>query len=156
MMTSSNGNISRVTGHLCGEFSSPVLGEFPAQRPVKRSFNVFFDLRLIKRLSKQSWGWWLETLSCPLWRHYNAPTSQQRDNNSISLLSYVYQSCQYDFWFLLQYVSEKIGGAKGTELDDEFTEMERVSNLDIVDLYYMSLSTSFPHSCLCVLFVCHQ
>ena len=25
----------------------------------------------IKRLSKQSWGWWLETLSCPLWRHYN-------------------------------------------------------------------------------------
>ena len=24
-----------------------------------------------KRLSKQSWGWWLETLSCPLWRHCN-------------------------------------------------------------------------------------
>ena len=45
-----------------------------------------------------------------------------------------YQSCQYDFCFLLQYVSEKIGGAKGTELDDEFTEMERVSNLNIIDL----------------------
>ena len=40
-------------------------------------FDVFFDLRLNKRLSKQSWGWWFETLSCPLWRHCNAiiPTS---------------------------------------------------------------------------------
>ena len=29
----------------------------------------FFDLRLKKQLSKQSWGWWFETLSCQLWRH---------------------------------------------------------------------------------------
>ena len=43
--------------------NSPVSGEFPAQRPVTRSFDVFFDLRLNKRLSKQSWGWWFETLS---------------------------------------------------------------------------------------------
>ena len=69
MMTSSNGNIFRVTGHLCGEFTGP--GEFPAQRPVTRSFDIFFDLRLNKRMSKQSWGWWFETLSCPLWRHCN-------------------------------------------------------------------------------------
>ena len=66
-MTSSNGNIFRVTGHLCGEFP----GEFPAQRPVTWSFDVFFDLRLNKRLSKQWWGWWFETLSHPLWRHRN-------------------------------------------------------------------------------------
>ena len=51
--------------------NSPVPGEFPAQRPVTRSFDVFFDLRLYKRLSKQSWGWWFETLTCPLWRHRN-------------------------------------------------------------------------------------
>ena len=51
--------------------NSPVPGEFTAQRPVTRSFYVFFDLRLNKRLSKQSWGWWFETLSCPLWRHCN-------------------------------------------------------------------------------------
>ena len=51
--------------------NSPVPGEFPAQRPVTRSFDVFFDLHLNKRLSKQSWGWWFETLSCPLWRHCN-------------------------------------------------------------------------------------
>ena len=49
--------------------NSPVPGEFPAQRPVTRSFDVFFDLRLNKRLSKQSWDWWFETLSRPLWRH---------------------------------------------------------------------------------------
>ena len=60
MMTSSNGNIFRVTGPLCGEF--------PTKRPVTRSFDVFFDLRLIKRLSKPR-GWWFETLSRPLWRH---------------------------------------------------------------------------------------
>ena len=34
-------------------------------------FDVFFDLHLNKRLSKQSWGWWFETLSHPLWRHFN-------------------------------------------------------------------------------------
>ena len=36
--------------------NSPVTGEFPAQRPVTRNFDVFFDLRLNKRLSKQSWS----------------------------------------------------------------------------------------------------
>ena len=49
--------------------NSPVTGEFPAHRPVTRSFDVFFDLRLYKRLSKQSWGRWFETPSRPLWRH---------------------------------------------------------------------------------------
>ena len=52
--------------------NSPVPGEFPTQRPATRSFDVFFDLRLNKRLSKQSRGWWFETLSHPLWRHCNA------------------------------------------------------------------------------------
>ena len=48
--------------------NSPVPGEFPSQRPVARSFDVFFDLPLNKRLSKQSWGWWFETPSWSLWR----------------------------------------------------------------------------------------
>ena len=47
--------------------NSPVPGEFPTRRPVTRSFDVFFDLRLNKRLSKQPWGCWFETPS--LWRH---------------------------------------------------------------------------------------
>ena len=69
MMTSSNGNIFRVTGPLCGEFIGS--GELPAKRPVTRSFDVFFDLRLNKRVSKQSWGWWFETPSWSLWRQCN-------------------------------------------------------------------------------------
>ena len=43
--------------------NSPVTGEFPAQKPVTRGFDVFLGLRLNKRLSKQSWGWWFETPS---------------------------------------------------------------------------------------------
>ena len=73
-MTSSNGNIFQVTGPLCGEFTGP--GEFPTQRPVTRSFDVFFDLRHNKPLSKQPWGWWCETLSRSLWRHRNVSHCQ--------------------------------------------------------------------------------
>ena len=54
--------------------NSPVTGEFLTQRPVTRSFDVFFDLHLNKRLRKQSWGWWFETLSFALWRHCNEVT----------------------------------------------------------------------------------
>ena len=51
--------------------NSPVTSEFPSQRPVTWSFEVFFDLRLNKRLSKRSWGWRFEAPSCSLWRHCN-------------------------------------------------------------------------------------
>ena len=54
-------NIFRVTGLCAG--NSPVTGELPSQRPVTRSFDVFFDLRPNKWLSKQLWGWWFETPS---------------------------------------------------------------------------------------------
>ena len=69
--------------------NSPVHGEFPAQRPVTRRFDLFFNLCLDKRLSKQSWGWWFETLSRPLWRHCNekdtpvAPSEWYRLANTI-------------------------------------------------------------------------
>ena len=49
--------------------NSSITGKFPAQRPVTRSFDVFFELRLNERLSKQSWGWWVETQSCPSGRY---------------------------------------------------------------------------------------
>ena len=51
--------------------NSPVTDEFPAQRPMTGSFDAFFHLRLNKRLSKQSWGRWLETSLRSLWRHCN-------------------------------------------------------------------------------------
>ena len=52
MMASLNGNISALLALCAG--NSPVTGEFPAQKPVTRSFDVFFDLCLNKRFSKQS------------------------------------------------------------------------------------------------------
>ena len=70
MMMSSNGNIFCVTGPLCAG-NSPVTGEFPAQRPVTQSFDVFFDLCLNKWLSKQLWCWWFKMPSHSLWCNCN-------------------------------------------------------------------------------------
>ena len=58
--------------------NSPVPDELPAQRPVTRSFDVFFYLRL----SKQSSSWWFETPSCPLWRHCNVRLTSCDHNGS--------------------------------------------------------------------------
>ena len=58
--------------------NSPVTSEFPIQRPVTRSFDVFFDLRMNQRLSKQSWGCCFETLLRPIWRHYNGARGYQK------------------------------------------------------------------------------
>ena len=69
MMTSSSGNIFRVTG-LCA-VHTPVTGEFPSQKPVTRIFDVFLDLRPNKRSSKESRGWWFGTPSRSLWRYCN-------------------------------------------------------------------------------------
>ena len=48
----SNGNIYALLAICAG--TAPVPGEFPAQRPVTLNFDIYFDLRLNKRLSKQS------------------------------------------------------------------------------------------------------
>ena len=71
--------------------NSPVTGEFPTQRPVTRSFDVFFDLHLIKRLSKHSLGWWFETLPRSLWRHCN-------DCTVFTLPIYVCWSYMWQCW----------------------------------------------------------
>ena len=43
--------------------------EFPAQRSVTQSFDVFFDLHLNNRLSKQSRRQWFKMSWCSLWCH---------------------------------------------------------------------------------------
>ena len=91
--------------------NSPVTGEFPAQRPATRSFDVFFDLRLNKRLSKQSWGWWSNTPSRRLWRHCSAKHSSLAP--STHCLSYIYPCLgrAFAYWivchtkFRKQYIS---------------------------------------------------
>ena len=48
-----------------------------------RSFDILFGVRLNKRLSKHSWGWWFETLSCPLWRKCNVVVKSSHPGNSM-------------------------------------------------------------------------
>ena len=63
-MTSSNGNIFRVTGLLCGHRWIP-------QKSGTQSFDVFFDPHLDQQLSEQWRRWWFETPLCSLWRQCN-------------------------------------------------------------------------------------
>ena len=116
-MTSSNGNIFRVTGPLCGEFTGP--DEFPTQRPVARSFDVFFDLRLNKRLSKQPWGWWFETPSWSLWRQCNA----------LPLILPVLKSIEAGLYILRSYLA-----AQATHYDDVIMTMlaSQITSLTVV------------------------
>ena len=49
---------------------------------------LIFDLRLNKRLSIQSWGWWFGTPSCPLWRHCNGETCDLQKRHTSSQRRY--------------------------------------------------------------------
>ena len=73
-------------------WNSPVHGEFPPQRPVTWSFDVFFDLRL----SKQSWGWWFEMLSRPLWRHWTTINNNQWSLNHVYTVEPTYNTVCYN------------------------------------------------------------
>ena len=82
--------------------NSPVTCEFPAQRPLRRSFDVCFYLRWNKQFSKQSWGWWFQTPSRSLWRQYNIhytwrTTGKSRLLHSPSLVTIVL-SVGYETW----------------------------------------------------------
>ena len=90
---------------ICAE-NSPVTGEFSAQRPVTRSCDVFFNLRLNKWLSKQWWGWWFETPSCPLWRHRNV-------NSVFSItLSLLFIICKW-YSYIYTYIYKTLIGFLG-------------------------------------------
>ena len=88
--------------------NSPVAGKFPAQRPVTLGFDAFFDLRLNKRLSKQSWDWWFETLSRQLWRHSNAMLSS--DVIQIKITIYYMPHIIYTFYYCIVKATYTIAG----------------------------------------------
>ena len=95
-MTSSNGNILRVTGHLCGEFTGDRW--IPRIKASDAELWWFFHLRLNKRLSKQPWGWWLQTPSRPLWRHtINLPVYLQEVRGEALAI----QGCTIALFFFL-------------------------------------------------------
>ena len=137
MMTSSNEIILRVTGPLCR--NSPVTGEFPSQRPVTWSFDVFFDLLPNTKLSKQTWGWLFETPSRPLWRHCNALINNLLVPNNFFLAA------------VISYAHKKHGVHIGLDGDD----LDRVCHADcrchvmwltyVVGNHSLSLKRSWKH-----------
>ena len=102
MMTSSNGNIFRVTGHLCGEFT----GHRWIPRTKARDAELWCFLWSAPewRLSKQSRGWWFETRSRPLWRHCNGAifrwshTIQNYRFDLVYYASYHVLQCEISYW----------------------------------------------------------
>ena len=80
--------------------NSPMTGEFPSQWPVTRSFDVFFDLRLNKRMRCR----WFETPSRSVWRHCNGVKTHQDRDNMTTILQTAFSnlvSCMtiVVFWF---------------------------------------------------------
>ena len=86
--------------YLCAGIS-PVPGEFPSQRSVTRSFDVFFDLSLNKTLIKQSRRLWFETASRSLWRHCN----EHITSCCFVLTSpYAPNTFTYKYWYAISYM----------------------------------------------------
>ena len=91
MITSWDENIFCITGPLWGE--PLATGGFPSQRPVTRGFDVFLDVHLNKRLSKQSRGWWFEMPWRSLWWHCNVILKQAQILKLTFLLYSVKRHC---------------------------------------------------------------
>ena len=128
--------------------NSPVSGEFPAQRPVKRSFDVFLDLRLNERLSKHSWGWWLETPWCPLWRHSNVILST---NIAMSYVTHsVYHNdnpAPYLSWNIICHVKTKhviFGNNHPRWCNPEFAAISNNYDLSFRMISYLHKRALFP------------
>ena len=76
-------------GNSPGPLNSPHKGQW------RGALMFFIYLRLNKRLSKQSWGWWFETLSRPLWSHCNAsPTFELFSQRQVVHLLYISEAAE--------------------------------------------------------------
>ena len=139
MMTSSNGNIFRVTGHLCGEF----IAHRRIPRPKASDAELLcFLWHLNKWLSKQSWGWWFETPSRPLCRHSNV-TCHQTYYISRTLagnkIIFVCQRCSnYIFIVYLKHMASIECAKISSSLDDKKIEICDLGRL-ILDLWQWPL-----------------
>ena len=65
------------------------------ERPVTQSFDVFFDLRPNKRVSKQWWGWWFDAPSSPLWRHCITGKHGTRSLTAMLMTRWKKYSCEH-------------------------------------------------------------
>ena len=103
-MTSSNGNIFRVTGPLCGEFTGHRW--IPLTKGQWRGALMFSLIcALNKRLSKQSWTWWFETPSRLSWRHCNVISLWVWVASYVIRMKYhieLYKSWLPQIWYVIQ------------------------------------------------------
>ena len=79
MMTSSNGNIIRVTGPLCGEFTGHQW--IPCTKASEAELWCFLWFAPELTVGKNSWGWWFQTPSRSLWRYCNESYSREAQSN---------------------------------------------------------------------------
>ena len=84
LMMSSNGNIFRVIGHLCWEFTGHRW--IPHTKASDAELWCIFYLRLNKLLSKQSWGWLFDTPFRSLWCHCNVLQRPEYDTRLLSIV----------------------------------------------------------------------
>ena len=138
-MTPSNWNIFRVTDPLCGEFTGHRW--IPRTKASDAELWCFFHLRIDKRLSKCSRGWWFETPSRSLWRHYNTkPYSEWLQRYHKSKSSEIWW---YFFTTYVQLIGENKGRRKACKYDC-FHYLLYVKNMAIVDTHtYIVLLANF-------------
>ena len=127
-MTSSNGSIPLycpfVTGHV----------EFPSQRPVARNFDVFLDLRMNKRLSKQWRRRWFETPLHSLWRHCKGRPLwflrllQLLANRVVPYFICIFRDARLRIWHSLQFYGYGHMWLWGAQLEWQ-TSMDKDSNI---------------------------
>ena len=124
-----------------GGGDSPVTGEFPSHRPVMQSFDVFFDLRLNKRLSKQSWGWWFETPSRSLWRRCNGYTLWQSPSN-FHVMHLVSRPTKQISWHSASNVMISISWFWGADFHSKVNFWWRLRKIITIYAWYLCYSTS--------------
>ena len=121
MMTSSNGNFSPLLA-FCGEFTGDRW--IPSTKTSDAEFWRFFDLRLDKRLSKQSWDWWFETPSFSLWRHYNESRSTQLGSNDLGRAAIAKRDTVHLFTQKTRSYSHRDSRYKSKRLSDRLCNLE--------------------------------
>ena len=117
------------------EGNPSVTSGFPSQRPVTRSFDVFYDLRLNKRLSKPPKRRWFETPLRSLWRYCNGL-------NVPIIIQTNLTSCALNVYFSVRpKLSNKIGTNRshGSGWDVDITSLLTVNLL----VAYMTVTRSY-------------
>ena len=137
--------------------NSPVTDEFPTQRPVTRSFDVFVDPHLCKRLSKQSRGWWFETL----WRHCNGDACGLEEVDEIGVNNFVDHRVDTGgvplvCWQIGNEAMHHLCAGNTCEiLLQNRHYLFVLSNIDIVDVFRLGKNSYiFLYSFLCWWYVC--